>query len=78
MSTQVATWRIILAAILDFFTVFFIGGYVIGKLTGNVSDTGFSLNGMPALVLFAVIILYFVLARWVGGTLWQRILRARR
>lgn len=78
MSTQVSTWRIVLAAILDFFTVFFIGGYVIGKLTGNVSETGFSLNGLPALALFAVIILYFVLARWVGGTLWQRILRARR
>lgn len=78
MAESVATWKIVLAAILDFFTVFAIGGYVIGKLTGNVTETGFSLNGMPALALFAVIIVYFVLARRVGGTLWQRILRTRR
>ena len=78
MAESVATWRIILAAILDFFTIFGFGGYVIAKLTGNVTETGFSLNGMPAVALFAVIILYFVLGRRIGGTLWQRILGARR
>lgn len=78
MAEPVATWRIVLAAILDFFTVFGFGGYVIAKLTGNVTETGFSLNGMPAVALFAVIILYFVLGPRMGGTLWQRLLRARR
>jgi hypothetical protein len=33
----VATWRKVLAAILDFLTVFFVGGYAIGYLTGNVT-----------------------------------------
>ena len=78
MSDRVSTWRIILAAILDFFTVFAIGGYLIARMTGNVTDTGFQLNGMPALILFAVIIVYFVAGRYLGGTLWQRILRTRR
>ena len=78
MADTVPTWRIVLAAILDFFTVFGVGGYVIARLTGNLTETGFALNGMPAVALFAVIILYFVLGKRVGGTLWQRLLRARR
>ncbi|WP_127104092.1 hypothetical protein [Pararhodobacter zhoushanensis] len=78
MSTAPATWRIILAAILDFFTIFAVGGYVIAKLTGNVTESGFSLSGMPAVMLFAVMIGYFVAGHYLGGTLWQRILRARR
>jgi hypothetical protein len=39
---------------------------------------GFNLTGAPALVLFAVITLYF-LSSWKkhGGTIWQRIFNAR-
>jgi DMSO reductase anchor subunit len=71
----VATWRKVLAAILDFLTVFFGGGYAIGQLTGNVTDEGFKLEGVPALILFAVIIVYFVVGgKYLGGTIWQRIL----
>lgn len=74
----VATWRKVVAAILDFLTVFFVGGYAIGKLTGNLTDDGFKLEGAPALVLFALIIAYFVIgSKYLGGTLWQRILRTR-
>ena len=71
----VATWRKVLAAILDFATVFFGGGYAIGYLTGNVTSEGFKLEGMPALVLFALLIIYFVAgSKYLGGTIWQRIL----
>jgi len=74
---SVATWRKILAGILDFLTVFFLGGYVIGKLTGNSTEDGFKLEGLPALLLFALIAAYFVVGRkYLGGTIWQRILRA--
>jgi len=74
----VATWRKVLAAIFDFLTVFFAGGYLIGHLTGNLTDDGFKLDGAPALLLFAVIVAYFVvLGRFLGGTLWQRVLRTR-
>jgi hypothetical protein len=52
----VATWRKVLGAILDFLTVFFVGGYAIGYLTGNVTAEGFNLQGTPALILLAVII----------------------
>lgn len=71
----VATWRKVLAAILDLVTVFFGGGYAIGYLTGSVTAEGFKLEGMPALILFALIIAYFVAgSKYLGGTIWQRIL----
>jgi uncharacterized RDD family membrane protein YckC len=71
-------WRRGLAGLLDFLTVFFAGGYVIGALTGNLSSDGFKLEGWPALLLFALMVLYFYLG-WnkLGGTIWQRILNAR-
>jgi uncharacterized RDD family membrane protein YckC len=71
-------WRRALAGFLDFLTVFFVAGYVIGALTGNLTSEGFKLDGWPALLLFAVTVLYFYLG-WnkLGGTIWQRILKAR-
>lgn len=76
---RAATWKRVLASILDFFTVFFVAGYVIGLLTGNTTSTGFKLDGAPALALFAVIIAYFYFGRrHAGGTLWDRILRIGR
>ncbi len=76
-TTSVATWRKILAGIFDFLTVFFIGGYVIGKLTGNLTDDGFKLEGLPAFLLFSLVAIYFVVGRrYLGGTIWQRVLRA--
>ena len=75
---QVSTWRKVVAAILDFLFVMFIGGYAIGYMTGNLTDEGFSLNGAPALILFAIIILYFVIfTKFLGGTLFQRLLGVR-
>ncbi|WP_372928953.1 hypothetical protein [Methyloceanibacter sp.] len=75
---HVSTWRKVLAAILDFFTIFFIGGYIVGYFTGNITAEGFQLQGMSALILFVVIIAYFVIfMQFLGGTLWQRLLKAR-
>ncbi len=75
---QPSTFRKVAAAILDFFTVFAIGGYAIARMTGNTTEGGFSLNGAPALVLFALIAAYFYVGyKHAGGTIWQRILRAR-
>lgn len=74
----VATWRKIVAAILDFVTVFFGGGYAIGAMTGQLTAEGFKLEGMPALILFALMIIYFVAGnRYLGGTIWQRVLYRR-
>jgi hypothetical protein len=67
-------WKRVLAAILDFLTVFFGGGWIIGKLTGETTPGGFALSGAPALALFVLIIVYFVVGRrFVGGTIWDRI-----
>ena len=75
---QVSTWRKVVAAILDFLFVLFVGGYAIGYMTGNLTDEGFNLTGGPALILFAIIILYFIVfTRYLGGTLFQRLLGAR-
>lgn len=71
-------WKIILAAILDFLTVFFVGGYIIAKLTGGTTTDGFQLNGLPALVLLAAIIAYFIIGKRMGGTLWKRLLGVSR
>ena len=73
-----ATGRKVLAAILDFFTIFFVLGYTIAQLTGGVTNEGFKLEGLPALVLFALIAVYFVAGtKYLGGTIWQRILYRR-
>lgn len=74
-----ATWKRVLAAILDFFTVFIVCGWIVGKLTGETTANGFFLSGTPALVLFALIVIYFAAGRrFLGGTLWDRIFRIGR
>ncbi|MBC7283079.1 hypothetical protein [Hoeflea sp.] len=74
----VSRWRIILAAVLDFFTAFFVFGYLVGSITGETTDGGFELNGASALAAFALIVAYFWLGgKYFGGTVWQRILKAR-
>jgi hypothetical protein len=75
---SVATWRKVTAAALDFFFAFFIAGFFVGYLTGNLTNSGFELKGAPALAVFAAIALYFVIfARFLGGTVWQRLLGVR-
>ena len=71
--------RRVIAAILDFITVFFVGGFAIAYATGNAAGGSFKLEGSTAIVLFVLIAVYFfVFTRFLGGTLWQRILRTRR
>jgi len=73
-----ATWRKVAAAVLDFLFVFFIAGYAVGYLTGNLTSNGFELKGLPALAVFAAVALYFVIfGKFLGGTLWQRVLGVR-
>ena len=51
---------------------------VIGSATGETTKDGFNLTGSAALMLFALIVLYFYLGwKVVGGTIWQRIFGAR-
>jgi hypothetical protein len=71
-------WRRGLAGFLDFVTVFFVGGYVIAKFTGETTSNGFKLTGASVLIQFVVIFVYFYLG-WekLGGTIWQRILKAK-
>jgi uncharacterized membrane protein YoaK (UPF0700 family) len=74
----VSTWRKVLAGILDFFTIFFVAGYLIGYATGNLTADGFELKGGPAFLFFAAVIAYFVMfSKYLGGTLWQCILNTR-
>ena len=72
-------WKKVIAAILDFITIFFGGGLIIAYLTGGLTEGGFSLEGGPALILFAVVIAYFVVfQRYLGGTIWRRIFGIRK
>ena len=69
-----ANWRIITAAILDFVVAFLVFGTIIAKLTGKTSENGWSLSGLPALVLIVLIVLYFVVGnRFFRGTLFKHI-----
>ncbi len=78
-SVAAPIWKRVLASILDASTAFFAIGYVIAALTGNTTANGFDLNGWPALLLFALIVIYFYVGRRViGGTLWDRILGIAR
>lgn len=73
-----AHWRIILAALLDFLTVFFVVGYGIAFFTGDMTDEGFHLSGLPALVLLLLIFVYFWAGKkFFGGTIWKRVLKVR-
>jgi hypothetical protein len=73
------TWKRVMAAVLDFFTIFFAGGMLIARLTGGETSGGFALEGGPALVLFALVVAYFYVGRrHLGGTLWDRILGIAR
>ena len=72
-------WRRILAGILDLALSFGGGGYLIASLTGDTTENGFELNGIPALILFALVIGYFVIfSKFLGGTIFRRLLGATR
>jgi hypothetical protein len=74
-----ATWRLVLAAILDFFTAFIVFGYLVARFTGGLTDNGFNLTGWPALLMFVLIIAYFIIFNtFLGGTIWRWILGARK
>ena len=73
--TRAPFWKRLLAGILDFFTVFVIGGLIIANVTGDTTEGGFQLEGWPATILFFAIAAYFYLMPLYGGTIWQRILR---
>lgn len=71
--TPAPMWKRVLAPILDFFMVFFVGGQIIAMATGQTTPEGFNLTGLPAVVLFAIIVAYFYVGRKIaGGTLWDR------
>jgi hypothetical protein len=67
-------WKRVVAAVLDFLTVFYLAGLAIGYATGDATGASFQLSGVPALILFALIAIYFYVGRRrLGGTLWDRI-----
>jgi len=60
--------RKIIAFIFDLLFSFIAFGFLIGALTGGLSESGFSLEGLPALILFSLVIAYFILANKFLGT----------
>ena len=72
-------WKVVVASILDFVLIFGVGGYLIARFSGGLTETGFQLNGMPALALFVLVIAwFFVLGRWFGGTPFRRLFGVAR
>jgi hypothetical protein len=52
-------WKRVVASILDFFTVFFVFGWIIGHYTGNTTDEGFKLNGSGDFVVCCADCVFF-------------------
>jgi len=76
---QVSTWRVVLAAILDFFTAFFVIGFAVAALTGGLTGSGFNLSGIPALIMLVLVVLYlWGFPKVFGARIWQGILKAKR
>ena len=77
---RAAVWKRGVATFLDLFTAFLSIGWVIGKMTGNITpEGGFQLSGGPALLLFALVGAYFFIGRrFAGGTLWDRVFGIKR
>ncbi len=76
---KVSSWRTILAFFLDLIFSFLIFGYIIARFTGDTTEGGFQLNGIPAVFLFLLVVAYFIgMGRYGGGTVFQRLLRAKR
>ena len=75
---DVATWRIILAFVLDALTAFIVFGYLVATPFGGRTEGGFSLRGGPALVMLGRVVGYFLSAPRVGGRLCERRLGAVR
>jgi hypothetical protein len=74
---RVALWRKALAAALDVFFAFHVAGYVVGLVAGDLQDGAYELDGVPALILFALVAAYFLISTFVfGGTIWQRLIAA--
>lgn len=74
---KIAFWRIVLAAIFDFLTAFYVFGYLLALLAGETKKASFALEGGPVFLLFALIFSYIWFGGRFGGTLGQRILKAR-
>ncbi len=72
-------FRKVIAGILDFITIFIVAGVGVAYFTGGLTEGGFSLEGWPALLVFAIMIAYFVVfTKFLGGTIWRRILGVGR
>lgn len=71
-----ATWRVVVAFILDLVFSFFIIGFAVAYVTGATTEEGFSLTGLPAIVMFALWILYMIGMPRLGGRVFQRLFKA--
>lgn len=71
-----ATWRIVTAFILDLILSFFLIGYLVASVTGDTTEGGFALTGLPAVIMFALWIAYMVGMPRLGGRVFQRLFRA--
>ncbi len=72
------TWHNALAVAFDVIMLYFGGGYLVALATGNLTKGGFSLEGWYAVLWLALTVAYFwVFTKYLGGTIWQRILRVR-
>ncbi|MEX4008235.1 hypothetical protein [Neoaquamicrobium sediminum] len=68
-------WRAVGSFLLDFVTSFLVLGYLFAFMIGQTTEAGFRLTGLPAFLVIVLVVAYFVVFnRFLGGTIWRRIL----
>lgn len=61
------------AFLLDFITALMVPTYVISTLVGGT----YSMSGRMAVASAAIAIAYFIIGKYTGGTIWQRVCRMK-
>jgi uncharacterized RDD family membrane protein YckC len=68
------TWKKVLAFLVDIFGSFLVFGAIIAYFSGDLTSSGFHLEGAPAMVAFALMITYFIaMKKLFGGTLGKKL-----
>lgn len=69
-----ATWKKVLAFLIDFWGSFLVFGFMVAYFFGGLTEEGFKLDGLPAFFLFFLIIVYFiVMKKYFGGTFGKKL-----
>ncbi|MBI2268589.1 MAG: RDD family protein [Candidatus Blackburnbacteria bacterium] len=70
------TWKKVTAFIIDLVLSFYVLGYVTALGFGRTQGSSFEIEGLPTIIVFLAVFLYFVLMnKYFSGTIGKKLLR---